>query len=152
MRGSDLVAQGAAGVRVLERPERVQPGDRFHIGSCTKSMLVGPESFQQLHRDHYQQGYALGWGMVQQSWAGGTPLKYTGDNTLCYAVIWVVPARNAAIVAAANCGAESGFRACDAAVGAGPSIWRPKPVDGVPQGKANWVERSPVVFHEHRGC
>jgi CubicO group peptidase (beta-lactamase class C family) len=81
-------------------------------------LLVGPEGFQQLHRDRYQQGYALGWGVVQRSWAGGTALTHTGSNTLWYATIWLAPARNAVLLAATNCGAQSGFQACDSAIGA----------------------------------
>lgn len=69
-------------------------------------------------RDEFGQGYALGWGVVQRGWAGGTALTHSGSNTLWYAVVWLTPARNAAFLAATNCGSEAGFRACDAAVGA----------------------------------
>ncbi len=81
-------------------------------------LLVGPESFRRLHRDEFRQGYALGWVVVERDWAGGTALMHTGTNTLWYAVIWLAPARDAGFLAATNCGPESGFRACDAAVGA----------------------------------
>lgn len=81
-------------------------------------LLVGTESFRRLHRDEFGQGYALGWGVVQRGWAGGTALTHGGSNTLWYAVIWLAPVRNAAFLAATNCGSQGGFRACDAAVGA----------------------------------
>lgn len=81
-------------------------------------LLLRPESFAHLHRDAFRQEYALGWGLAQRSWAGGLALTHGGTNTLWWAVIWLAPARNAAFLAAVNCGAESGFRACDSAVGA----------------------------------
>ncbi len=45
-------------------------------------------------------------------------LTHTGSNTLGYAVIWLAPQRNAALLAATNCGSDRGFQALDAAVGA----------------------------------
>ena len=38
MRGGKLVAVGATGVRVCGHPEAVSIDDRWHLGSCTKSM------------------------------------------------------------------------------------------------------------------
>jgi CubicO group peptidase (beta-lactamase class C family) len=38
--GPRVVALGAAGVRQRGRPEKVEIGDRFHIGSCTKAMTA----------------------------------------------------------------------------------------------------------------
>jgi len=81
-------------------------------------LLLEPASFTQLHRDHFGQGYALGWGLVERSWAGGRALTHAGSNRRWYAVIWIAPARDAAFLAATNCGAEGGFGACDAAVAA----------------------------------
>ncbi len=40
IRGSDLVALGAIGVRRAGSTDRVQPTDRWHVGSCTKSMTA----------------------------------------------------------------------------------------------------------------
>jgi len=81
-------------------------------------LLLGTEGFRQLHRDHFTQGYALGWGIVQRGWAGGSALTHAGSNRLWYAVIWLAPARDAAFLTATNCGADHGFRACDAATAA----------------------------------
>lgn len=85
-------------------------------------LLLKPETFQQLHKDWYQQGYALGWIVTERSWAGGRALTHAGSNTYWYANIWIAPQRNAALLAAtnvANCPAQdSGFRATDAVIGA----------------------------------
>ncbi len=80
-------------------------------------LLLKPESFQQLHRDGFRQEYALGWGIAQRPWTGGAALVHAGSNAMWFAVIWIAPVRNAAFLAATNCGSDGGFRALDAAVG-----------------------------------
>ncbi len=40
MRGSELVAAGAVGIRAVGSPETVTIDDQFHLGSCTKSMTA----------------------------------------------------------------------------------------------------------------
>jgi CubicO group peptidase (beta-lactamase class C family) len=40
VRSADLIALGAVGTREINGAERVQLNDRFHIGSCTKSMTA----------------------------------------------------------------------------------------------------------------
>ena len=53
--------------------------------------------------------------MVERSWAGGTALNHAGSNTSWYAVIWLAPARNFAILVATNQGDKQAERACDQA-------------------------------------
>ena len=80
--------------------------------------LLDTDTFRELHQDRSNQGYALGWSVRQRSWADGRALTHAGSNTLWYAVVWLAPERNAALLAAANCGSDRGFQAVDAAVGA----------------------------------
>jgi len=40
MRGTNIVAAGAIGVRKVSSPEKVTVDDKFHIGSCTKSITA----------------------------------------------------------------------------------------------------------------
>lgn len=40
MRGSELAASGAVGIRAVGSPETVTIDDQFHLGSCTKSMTA----------------------------------------------------------------------------------------------------------------
>ena len=40
LRGDEVVAQGAVGVRRIDREIPVTNGDRWHLGSCTKSMTA----------------------------------------------------------------------------------------------------------------
>jgi CubicO group peptidase (beta-lactamase class C family) len=80
-------------------------------------LLLKPETFQQLHRPSLS-NYAMGWNVGQRDWAGGTALSHSGSNTFWYAVMWVAPAKSAALLAATNCGSEAGFRTIDSAIGA----------------------------------
>ena len=80
-------------------------------------LLLTPDSFQTLHTDWYNQGYALGWAVTDRSWGGGRVLNHQGSNTYWYHDTWLAPARNAVLIAATNCGAN-GFAACDAALAA----------------------------------
>lgn len=41
-------------------------------------LLLKPASFQALHRDWYNQDYALGWFVVQRNWANGRVLRHNG--------------------------------------------------------------------------
>src|SRR5689334_6236325 len=40
VRGGDVVAAGAVGVREMGKDDKVELDDRFHIGSCTKTMTA----------------------------------------------------------------------------------------------------------------
>ncbi|ODN30936.1 hypothetical protein A4H02_03535 [Fervidobacterium thailandense] len=80
------------------------------------SKLLSKETFEFLHKDHYDQGYALGWLVVERSWAGGLALTHGGSNGLWFAVVWVAPKRNIAFLAATNCGGKLAFSACQAAI------------------------------------
>lgn len=40
LRGDEIIAQGAAGVRQVGAPERITLADKFHLGSCTKAMTA----------------------------------------------------------------------------------------------------------------
>lgn len=81
-------------------------------------LLLRPESFEQLHSDRYRQRYAMGWAVLEPEWARGPALFHDGSNTMWFAVIGIAPARNAAMLAASNCGSEAGARACGDTVNA----------------------------------
>lgn len=48
--------------------------------------------------------YALGWMVVDRSWAQGKAMTHAGSNTAYIALVWIAPARNTAFVVAANAG------------------------------------------------
>jgi CubicO group peptidase (beta-lactamase class C family) len=90
---------------------------QLHVsgGRGQTGLLLTPESFQTLHRDWYNQGYALGWGLADRTWAGGRALSHAGSNTYWYHLVWLAPARDAVLVAATNCSANA-FQACDSVI------------------------------------
>lgn len=55
-----------------------------------------------LHAPGPGSSYALGWGVGQRTWAGGTVLTHTGSNTMNFAVVWLAPAIDRAFVAVTN--------------------------------------------------
>lgn len=113
----DIGAFGPAGLVHASLPDCARYASLHLLGARGETgLLLKPESFQQLHLDHFQQEYALGWAVLQRPWAGGTALHHGGTNLLWYAVIWIGPARNVAFLAATNCGGERAAQACDAAV------------------------------------
>jgi len=77
--------------------------------------LLAPESFQKLHRAQPGDNYAMGWRVLERSWAGGTALTHAGSNTMWYAVMWVAPGKELALVAATNIAGPSAEMACDEA-------------------------------------
>lgn len=65
-----------------------------------------------------QPEYAMGWGIASRPWANGRVLTHAGSNTMWYAVVWIAPERDIAILAATNQGGAKGERATDQAVAA----------------------------------
>ena len=59
----------------------------------------------------------MGWGTTQRTWAGGRTLQHAGSNTFWYAVVWIAPERNMALIAVTNAGGDPGAQGTDAAVG-----------------------------------
>jgi CubicO group peptidase (beta-lactamase class C family) len=88
-----------------------------------KPVLLSPASFQKLHTPLEGQDYALGWNVSRRGWAGGRTLFHNGTNTMNFAVMWLAPRRNFAVVAATNAGGPQADKACDEAVGALIQQW-----------------------------
>ena len=77
--------------------------------------LIKPQALRFLHGTGKPDGYHFGWNRYARDWAGGQALSHNGSNTMFFAVIWLAPARDFGMVAAANQGGEKAERACDAA-------------------------------------
>jgi len=83
-----------------------------HLGNAPE--VLDAAMLGQLHRPVSPAGdYALGWVVTERAWAGGTALHHSGTNTMFYAVMWLSPAKNFAVVAACNIGGSDGAKACD---------------------------------------
>lgn len=92
-----------------------------------RERLVGEASFDMLHAPYEGSGerYACGWLVTQRPWAkgvadgaSGLALTHAGSNTMWYAVAWIAPERDLAILAVCNQGGDPGARATDEACAA----------------------------------
>jgi len=80
--------------------------------------LLKPGSYKMLHKPPFGGDYALGWLAVQRSWGGGTVLTHAGSNTMNYAVVWIAPLRDIAVLVCTNQGGSAAARGCDEAASA----------------------------------
>lgn len=62
--------------------------------------------------------YALGWIVVDRPWGGGRVLTHGGSNTMNFALVWMAPKRDFAILVCANQGGAAAAKGCDEAAGA----------------------------------
>ena len=113
------VAMGPAGI-VHCSIEDLARYAAFHLaGDRGEGKLLKPETFKKLHTAvAANDDYALGWKVLQRPWANGSALWHNGTNTMFYAVVWIAPGRNFAVVTATNAGGENGAKACDEATAA----------------------------------
>ena len=85
-------------------------------GAQGQGTLLGPETFKRLHTPNGGGGdYAMGWKGVTRPWGGGEVLTHGGSNTMFYAVIWLAPKKDFAVVVCTNVGGDLGAKATDAA-------------------------------------
>ncbi|MFQ3611706.1 MAG: serine hydrolase domain-containing protein, partial [Fimbriimonadales bacterium] len=83
-----------------------------HLPSAQqRRRLVKPATLERMHTPIGNQVFGMGWLVVERDWAGGKALTHAGSNTLSYAVVWVAPRKNSAVMVATNQGgteAQSG--------------------------------------------
>ena len=77
--------------------------------------LLPATAFEKLHTPLPGQELALGWCVTTRPWGKGTVLTHSGTNTMNYAVMWIAPERDFAVVAACNIGGAEAERGCDEA-------------------------------------
>ena len=77
--------------------------------------LLKPETFKILHTPEFGGNYAGGWQVTKRDWAGGKVLTHTGSNNMNFAVVWMAPKRNFAVLVASNQGKGDVAKACDEA-------------------------------------
>jgi CubicO group peptidase (beta-lactamase class C family) len=75
--------------------------------------LLPPAAFETLHSRAFGNQYALGWNVLNRSWAGGDALQHTGSNTQWYTNIWIAPEVNWAVVVCTNFGGTQAFAKTD---------------------------------------
>lgn len=83
-------------------------------GERGESGLLKPETFKHLHTSPYGD-YGFGWLLVQRPWADGLALNHAGSNTMNFAIVWMAPKKDFAVLVMTNQadqGSET-FTACD---------------------------------------
>jgi len=76
--------------------------------------LLRPETFDMLHAP--EGNYAMGWAVLDRPWADKIVLNHSGSNNSWFAVVWIAPKKNIAVMACCNKGGDGGTRATDTAV------------------------------------
>jgi CubicO group peptidase (beta-lactamase class C family) len=78
--------------------------------------ILKPETFKHLHTPPFGGDYAFGWMVANRSWAGNGPaFNHAGSNNQNYAIVWMAPARDFAVLVATNQAGGETFNACDEA-------------------------------------
>ncbi len=77
--------------------------------------LLPPDAIKRLHTPDPGFRYASGWLVVERDWAGGRTLTHSGSNLRWYAVVWMAPEKDFAVIAATNQGADPAAAATDEA-------------------------------------
>ncbi|MBI3853995.1 MAG: beta-lactamase family protein [Verrucomicrobia bacterium] len=75
--------------------------------------LLKPETFRKLHTPMFGGDYAFGWAVANRKWGGGRVLTHNGSNNQNFAVVWIAPLRDFAVLVATNQGGDEGAKACD---------------------------------------
>jgi CubicO group peptidase (beta-lactamase class C family) len=109
-----------------DNPAGIGPGGIVHCSIADwakfvrvhmkQSKLLKPETLEKLHMPNGD--YAMGWIVTKRGWAKGPILTHAGTNTMWYAVVWIAPQDNFAVLVMCNQGGDGGAKACDAAASA----------------------------------
>lgn len=79
--------------------------------------ILKPETFKRLHAPLLGGEYASGWLVLERPWAGAGPaLHHAGSNLQNFAIVWMAPAKDFAVLIMTNQGDT--FDACDATAAA----------------------------------
>ena len=110
-----------------DNPASIGPGGTVHcsVGDWAKFVaahLAGArgrptplpvKDWSPLHTPAFGGDYAGGWTATDRPWGGGRVYTHAGSNTMNYAVVWMAPLRNFAVVVATNQGGDAAPKACD---------------------------------------
>lgn len=114
-----------------DNPPFLTPGGRVHCSMADwakyvqcilkaargQDGLVPAAAIQQVKEPPFGGDYALGWSLHDRDW-GGRVLTHSGTNTMHYAIVWVAPQRNFAVLVAANRGGNGAAEGLDKLCGA----------------------------------
>jgi CubicO group peptidase (beta-lactamase class C family) len=80
-------------------------------GERGEGALLNAKTYKTLHTAPYGDGYAFGWGVSSQEWAGGTVLQHTGSNTMNLCSVQLMLQRDFAILIVTNQGGNEANKA-----------------------------------------
>jgi CubicO group peptidase (beta-lactamase class C family) len=83
-----------------------------------RGKLFPPATYTQLHTPPFGGDYAFGWLAAERAWAGGTAYTHAGSNTMNFAVVWMAPKRDFAVLVTTNQGGTGVPLAADEAASA----------------------------------
>ena len=84
-------------------------------GEQGRADLLQPETIRRLHTPAEGFSYASGWAVTHRDWAGGRALAHAGSNLRWYAVVWMAPERDFAVLVATNQAGDPAFEGTDEA-------------------------------------
>lgn len=87
-------------------------------GERGKEGLLKADTIRQLHKPNFGGDYTFGWIVTDRPWGGGHVYTHAGSNTQNYAVVWMAPKVDFAVLIATNQGGDAAAAACDEAAGA----------------------------------
>jgi CubicO group peptidase (beta-lactamase class C family) len=110
-----------------DNPPAIGPGGTVHMaledwarfvqdhldGIKGRPAHLKPASYQYLHTPPFGGTYMGGWGVAEREWGGGRVFTHSGSNTQNFAVVWMAPERNLAVLSATNQGGVGAEKACD---------------------------------------
>jgi len=80
--------------------------------------LLSSTSYKFLHTAPFGGNYSAGWLIVDRPWAGGTAYTHAGSNTMNYAVVWMAPLKDFAVLVVTNQGGPQAETGTDEAASA----------------------------------
>jgi CubicO group peptidase (beta-lactamase class C family) len=112
-----------------DNPDVIGPGGKVHcsLGDWAKFVaiharqgrgsgsLLKPETFRRLHTAPFGGNSMGGWLTAERSWGGGRVLTHAGSNTMNFAVAWVAPLKEFAVLVATNQAGGTTEKGCDEA-------------------------------------
>lgn len=87
-------------------------------GFTGRGALFGADTYTRLHTPTFGGDYAFGWLVAERPWANGTVYTHAGSNTMNYAVVWMAPKRDFAVLATTNQGGQDAAKGTDEAAAA----------------------------------
>ncbi len=94
---------GPAGTVHMTMADLARYGYEHLLGDKGEGALLSAKTYSELHRP-FLENYAYGWVIVEEPWADGRMFWHNGSNTMWYALLMVLPEKNAVLVFVTNDG------------------------------------------------